>query len=101
MLHILMRGRLPFWKDIDCALGIAVKTYLDDYTAPDQSEEYKKGKKRDYASTLIPHNINFAEDLDTAFDLFDAVFAGVQTLKDEIPDKSSWERANSYLTLRR
>lgn len=101
MLHKLIFGRLPFWKDIDCALGIAVKTYLDDYAAPNLTDALKTAKKSDYATSLIPHNVDFAKDLDAAFELFDAVFAGVQVLKDEVPDISSWERANDYLKLRR
>lgn len=92
---------MPFWNDVDCALGIAVKTYLDDFAAPGQSLELKREKKSIYANQLIPHNLDFAADLDVAFQLFDAVYAAVQTLKDEVPDKSGWERANRYLTLRR
>lgn len=98
---MLIAIRLPFWKDIDCALGIAVKTYLDDFASPNLSEEKKDEKKKEYAATLIPHNVDFASDLDLAFGLFDSVFAGVQTLEDEIPEKSSWEKANQYLAVRR
>ena len=98
---MLIVYRLPFWHDVDCALGIAVKTYLDDYAAPNQTEEVKSSKKREYASALIPHHVDFASDLNTAFELFDAVYTGVQALKDEVPDKSGWDSAQQYLSVRR
>lgn len=98
---MLINDRLPFWHDIDCALGIAVKTYLDDHAAPNLSEEVKSQKKRDYAGSLIPHHVDFASDLNVAFELFDSVYAGVQALTNEVSDKSSWDSANQYLALRR
>lgn len=100
-VHGKIALKFPFWKNVDCALGIAVKTYLDDYATPNMSEEKKDEKKKEYATTLIPHQVDFPGDLDLAFDLFASVYAGVQTLGDECSDKASWEKANKFLTVRR
>lgn len=94
---------LPFSTDVDIALGIAVKTYLDDFVKLDASKEDRHADKAKYVAKYLPHSINFAEDLDVAFRFFDAVYAGVKTLGDEIgeTDRKAWNDANAYLALRR
>lgn len=88
---------------MDIALGIAVKTYLDDFVKLDASKEDRHADKAKYVAKYLPHSINFAEDLDVAFQFFDAVYAGVKTLGDEIgeTDRKAWNDANAYLALRR
>ncbi|KAF4626125.1 hypothetical protein G7Y89_g12037 [Cudoniella acicularis] len=94
---------LPFSTDVDIALGIAVKTYLDDFVKLDASKEDREADKAKYVAKYLPHSVNFAEDLDVAFKFFDGVYAGVKTLGDEIgeTDRKAWDDANAYLALRR
>ncbi|KAJ2989785.1 hypothetical protein NUW58_g3292 [Xylaria curta] len=93
---------LPFLTDTDVALGIAVKTFLDDIS-PDESAEQKATKKADFPGKFVPYATNFYEDLDIACEFFDALHAGVKTLNNEISsgDKNVWDKAAAYLQLRR
>jgi hypothetical protein len=94
---------LPLGTDINVGLGIAVKTYLDDYVKLDTTPEQRAELKHSYAAKFLPNSVNIAEDLDVAFALFDAICEGVKTLGDEVPqaDKKAWEDAKAYLALRR
>ncbi|PBP27891.1 XPG domain-containing protein [Diplocarpon rosae] len=94
---------LPFSKDIDTSLGIAVKTYLDDFLKAEWSAQERQENKAEYIRKYLPHSINFAEDLDVAFKFFDAIYEGVSTLGDEISeaDRKVWDSANAYLDKRR
>ena len=70
---------LPFLLPNDCALGIAMKHYLDDVSAavvasedvptPDIREQAKAHGPQE----LFPHVIDFKTDLETGFQLWDAV----------------------------
>ncbi|RYC64278.1 hypothetical protein CHU98_g1936 [Xylaria longipes] len=93
---------LPFLTDTDVALGIAVKTLLDDI-GPDETAEQKAAKKADFPSKFVPFATNFYEDLDIACDFFNALHAGVKTLTNEMPsgDRTVWDKAAVYLQLRR
>lgn len=54
--------------------------------------------------TYLPHAINFSEDLEVAFDFFDALHEGVKTLTDSemhIVEKKTWDDASKYLESRR
>lgn len=84
------------------ALGIAVKTFLDDIH-PNESAEQKAAKKADFPGKFVPFATNFFEDLDIACDFFGALHTGVKTLTKEISggDKSVWDKAAVYLQLRR
>lgn len=65
---------LPFIDDNDCGLGIGVRTYLDDLpqqaepTSPSVRAEVK-AKGKDW----FQHSHSFVENLDLAFQLWDAV----------------------------
>ena len=89
--------------DINVGLGIAVKTYLDDFLKLETSPEQRTQLKVNYATKFLPNSVDIGEDLDVAFDLFDALYEGVKTLGSEIPeaDKKAWEDAKAYLALRR
>ncbi len=99
----LTQNSLQFSKDIDTGLGIAVKTYLDDFLKLEWTAEDREKNKSEYVNRYLPHSVNFREDLDVAFKFFDAVYEGVKTLKDEIgdADKGAWDAAKSYLEKRR
>lgn len=94
---------LPFATDINIGLGIAVKTYLDDYFKVDTPQAEREAIKQGYASKFLPNSVNIAEDLDVAFDFFNALHEGVKSLGDEIPkaDKQAWDDAKEYLARRR
>ena len=99
----LKQARLPFAADINIGLGIAVKTYLDDYFKVDTPPAEREAMKQGYAEKFLPNSVNIAEDLDVAFDVFNALHEGVKTLDDEISeaDKQAWENAKEYLAKRR
>ncbi|KAJ5050472.1 uncharacterized protein L3040_002354 [Drepanopeziza brunnea f. sp. 'multigermtubi'] len=94
---------LPFSKDIDTSLGIAVKTYLDDFFKLEWTPQERQDNKLEYIRKYLPHSVNFAEDLEVAFTLFDAVYEGVSALGDEIneADRKVWDSAHAYLAKRR
>ena len=94
---------LPFSTDVDIALGIAVKTYLDDFVKVDITSEERAAEKSKYIAKFLPHSVNFIEDLDVAFNFFDAVHAGVKTIGDDIGDgdKKAWDDAKKWLDARR
>jgi hypothetical protein len=88
-------------SDVDVGLGIAVKTYLDDHCTPGSSRAEKTAAKEKYARELIPHSVNFSEDLDIAFQFFDAVYTGIKAIGDAVPDQEIWKGASEYLAERR
>ncbi|OTB07770.1 hypothetical protein M426DRAFT_71545 [Hypoxylon sp. CI-4A] len=94
--------RLPFLQDTDVALSIAVKTLLDDMH-PNETPEQRKIKKQDFPAAFVPFATHFYEDLEIACEFFNALHAGVKTLKNEISaaDRSAWDKASAYLKLRR
>ncbi|KAI1429540.1 nuclease-like protein [Xylaria sp. FL1777] len=100
--YLYIGQSLPFLTDTDVALGIAVKTFLDDIH-PNEAPEQKAAKKADFPGKFVPYATNFYEDLDIACDFFNALHAGVKTLTNELPsgDRSVWDKAGVYLKLRR
>jgi hypothetical protein len=102
-LLVLTRCSLPFGKDVDIGLGIAVKTYLDSYARPGSNSDEKYAAKANYVREQLPHSVDFAGDLEVTFDFFNAVYEGVKTLEGEIPegDLAVWKGAHKYLADRR
>jgi hypothetical protein len=100
---LLILCSLPFGKDVDIGLGIAVKTYLDDYARAGTTKEEKKTAKESYVTQQLPKSVDFAGDLEIAFNFFDAIHRGVKTLGSEIPanDLAIWEGAGKYLAEKR
>ncbi|CCU75030.1 XPG N-terminal domain-containing protein [Blumeria hordei DH14] len=94
---------LPFTESINTIFGIAVTTYLDDYFKSEWTPDQREQNKQSFAEKFIPNSMMFSEDLAASFEFFDAVYAGVITLADEISaaDKEAWDRANKYLKERR
>ena len=71
---------LPFLLPNDCALGIAMKHYLDDVamSAPSSggiTPEVRQSAKDRGPTELFPHVENFSDDLEKGFQLWDAVSA--------------------------
>lgn len=100
--NMLTMSRLPFLNDTDVALGIAVKTLLDDIH-PNETPEQKATKKQEFPATFVPYATHFFDDLEIACEFFNALHAGVKTLTSEITpaDRSAWDKAAVYLQLRR
>lgn len=98
---------LPFFQDNNVALGIAVKTFLDEYTDPAFSDEERIKKRSTYARggsegkeiDQLPYATNFGEDLSNAFKFFDAIHAAAQVVKPT--DLEVWNGAKTYLDARR
>jgi len=80
-----------------------VKTYLDDYAQPGSSSDEKHTAKVNYVKEKLPHSVDFSGDLETAFNFFKALYAGVSTLGKEISegDLDVWKGAYQYLADRR
>jgi hypothetical protein len=82
-----------------------VKSYLDELLADaDPTSAEAKARVQETASTrYFPQSENFSGDLKTAFELWDAVFEGVQNsgtlLKDA--EKKTWAESNEWLAGRR
>ena len=98
-----MLSSLPFWSDPDVALGIAVKTYLDDANPADSAEQ-KAAKLAKFPDHFVPYAVAFHEDFEIACRFFLAIHAGVKAMDGgkEIPaaDRATWDRAAVYLTQR-
>lgn len=102
----LTPSRLPFLLPNNCALSIAVKSYLDELLSNDADPTSPQTKTRvlDTASTrYFPQSIDFAGDLNTAFELWDAIYEGVKSGSGAIPEASRklWTETNEWLAARR
>ncbi|GAM90607.1 hypothetical protein ANO11243_086520 [Dothideomycetidae sp. 11243] len=97
---------LPFIRDVDCALGIAVKHYLDELSAQQdptspQSRQAIRDKGR---SSWFPHALDFSASLEYAFNLWDALFAAVKELPSNVvtnATKEEWTSVDAWLNDRR
>ena len=83
-------------------MGIAVKTLLDEVPASEPAKE-RAERKKDFPSRYVPYATHFEEDLDIAFNFFQALNKGVQAMGKEIPtaDAAIWDRASKWLEARR
>lgn len=89
-------------SDPDVALGIAVKTYLDDVNPADSAEQKAK-RLQLFPGTYVPFAVEFSEDFEIACEFFRAIHAGVKAYTGkEIPaaDRAVWDRAAIYLSRR-
>ena len=125
-MKLLMFSSLPFLRDTDCALGIAVKHYLDELSAQPEptSEDSRNNVKEKGSKTWFPHAVNFIGSLEHAFELWDAVsrtivellkrlvmilmhlqvFAAVKLLPDATmskAEKEEWGHVDEWLAERR
>ncbi|KAI0122841.1 XPG domain-containing protein [Xylariales sp. AK1849] len=95
--------RLPFLMDTDVALGIAVKTWLDE-SQPADTPEQKQAKLAEFPDKYVPYATDFPTDLYVAYAFFDALHEGIKTLSDKeisANDRKTWDRAAEYLRARR
>lgn len=106
MTEVLIIISLPFLLPNNCALSIAVKSYLDELLSNDADPTSPDTKARvlDTASTkYFPQSENFPGDLSTAFEIWDAIFQGVKNGGNAIPEatKKLWSETNEWLSARR
>jgi hypothetical protein len=83
-----------------CALGIAVNTYLDAMVVEETQpvEESKSQVKQRIQKDIFIYAEDYAADIDKAFQLWDAVYAGVKASGNQIKDRKSFEEANDWLS---
>jgi hypothetical protein len=88
--------------DPDVALGIAVKTLMDEINLND-TPQLRAQKRAEFPGKFVPFATHLEEDMSIAFGLFDALAVGIKSLDKEISaaDKAMWEKAGRYLELRR
>lgn len=94
---------LPFLRDPDVALSIAVKTLLDELPVDEAAEE-RAARIEAFPAKFVPFATHFVEDLSICYALFDAILAGVRSLDDKLvsaADKKVWEQTSKYLQARR
>lgn len=98
-------NRLPFLLPNNCALGIGVKSYLDELTndADPTSADSKSRVVETVSTRYFPQSIDFPSDLRTAFALWDAVYAGVKASGTKVSqqNKTMWNETNDWLQQRR
>ena len=96
--------RLPFLLPNNCALSIAVKSYLDElYTDSDPTAAETKQRVRETAATrYFPQALDLVGDLQTANKLWDAVYEGVKSSGNAVKEseKKQWAEANEWLAAR-
>ncbi|PNS19383.1 hypothetical protein CAC42_2560 [Sphaceloma murrayae] len=97
---------LPFIRDNDCGLSIAVKHYLDELSADDQptSSESRQSVKDKGKKTWFPHVIDFEESLQYAFSLWDAMTAAVKDAPTSLVSanlRDEWMKVDTWLSGRR
>jgi hypothetical protein len=98
-------ARLPFLLPNNCALSIAVKSYLDELLSNDADPTATSTKMRvlETASTrYFPQSFDFSGDLKKAFELWDAIYEGVKG-GSNVPEatRKLWTETNDWLAARR
>lgn len=102
----LIAMKIPFLLSNNCALSIAVKSYLDELLSNDADPTSPQTKERvieTASKRYFPQSLDFSGDLETAFELWDAVHEGVKNGGSAIPEstKKLWSETNEWLTARR
>lgn len=94
--------RLPFLHSPDIALGIAVKTLLEELPGGDDAEK-RQARLEGFPAKFFPYATDFKDDVQLAFAFFDSIHKGVNALNKEISaaDKAVWAAARDYLDARR
>lgn len=102
LIHLLTFS-LPFYEFPDAALGIAVKTFLDE-SAFDTTAEQRESRKKEFPKKFVPHALKPFEDFDVVFGLVEALQTGLATLGNnemKADAKADWDKAKKYLDRRR
>lgn len=96
---ILIDFRLPFVLQNTCALALAVNTYLDDVATGDvpSSVEAKAASKKRLQKDVFIYAENYEGDLKKAFQLWDAVYAGIKAAGDLFKDRKLFDETDKWL----
>lgn len=83
-----------------------MKSYLDELLSNDADPTSPQTKERvieTASKRYFPQSLDFSGDLETAFELWDAVHEGVKNGGSAIPEstKKLWSETNEWLTARR
>ncbi|KAJ4268290.1 hypothetical protein NW762_002353 [Fusarium torreyae] len=100
--HLEISQRLPFHKEPDVGLGIAVRTFFDEDEASEDKEARLK-RLEEFPKTFVPYAESLTDDFRVVRDFIDALAKGVQVLgADDLPvaDKEAWTKAQAYLEAR-
>ncbi|CAI6096480.1 hypothetical protein V2G26_003315 [Clonostachys chloroleuca] len=100
--YLQISQRLPFSKEPDIGLGIAIRTFFDEDEASD-TKEARGSRLEEFPKTFVPFAEALTEDFRVCVGFIDAINKGVQTLESsELPaaDKSAWAKAQDYLDAR-
>lgn len=90
---------LPFLREPDIGLGIALRTFFDEDDG-NESKEARAKRLEDFPKTFVPFAEALEEDFRNCIDFVSALNQGVQTLDvKELPavDKAEWAKAQKYL----
>lgn len=94
--------RLPFAREPDIGLGIAIRTFFDEDVSTD-SKEVRAARLEEFPNTFVPYAEALTADFRICAGFVDAINKGVQTLdNEELPaaDKTAWSKAQEYLDAR-
>lgn len=95
-------NRLPFISDPDVALGIAVKTFLDELPSVTNAEE-RRERAVEFPTKFVPYAIDFVGDLQICFRFVEAIYQGTKVLCAQdgsliaTIDRNTWEKTHRYL----
>jgi hypothetical protein len=94
---------LPFLLQPSAALGIAVKSYLDELALSDTpaDAEHKDEVKTRAQSTWFPNAVDLRDDLEKAFKFWDAIYGSLARLDKSVAGKEEWKQCDSWLQGRR
>jgi hypothetical protein len=104
-LTFLLPFSLPFLLPNNCALSIAVKSYLDELFSNDADPTSPATKSRvleTASQRYFPQSVDFAGDLKKAFELWDAIYEGVRS-GSALPEatRKMWAETDEWLAARR
>lgn len=94
--------RLPFSREPDIGLGIAIRTFFDDDEVSNDKQT-RASKLEAFPETFVPFATHLKEDFRIAVDFFGSLNAGVQSVdsKSLSPEvKTAWAKAQAYLDAR-
>ena len=96
---LLIKRRLPFVLQNTCALALAVNTYLDDVATGDtpSTAESKAASKTRLQQDVFIYAEAYEDDLKKAFQLWDAVYAGVKAAGDLFKERRLFDETDKWL----
>jgi hypothetical protein len=100
--HLLTLKRLPFLREPDIGLGIAVRTFFDEDEVKDDKPT-RAARLKKFPETFVPFAESLGEDFRISVDFVKAINQGVQTLdvrEITAADKALWDKAEKYLDSR-